>query len=115
MAHLTQPGSQIPLATRAPARELEGRLNKPRLNHYCSKARTAQSCHSVFETNPVEPEFGIGTEWNRLQERGACKLLKKWWPGTELNRRRQPFQGCALPTELPGRLVNLQFTRSLTP
>ena len=26
-----------------------------------------------------------------------------WWPGTELNRRRQPFQGCALPTELPGR------------
>jgi hypothetical protein len=26
----------------------------------------------------------------------------KWWPGTESNRRRQPFQGCALPTELPG-------------
>src|SRR5262249_1271556 len=25
-----------------------------------------------------------------------------WWPGTESNRRRQPFQGCALPTELPG-------------
>ena len=24
-------------------------------------------------------------------------LLKIWWPGTELNRRRQPFQGCALP------------------
>jgi hypothetical protein len=20
-----------------------------------------------------------------------------WWPGTESNRRRQPFQGCALP------------------
>src|SRR5271167_5199586 len=28
--------------------------------------------------------------------------LKTWWPGTELNRRRQPFQGCALPAELPG-------------
>src|SRR5246127_3842483 len=28
--------------------------------------------------------------------------LKIWWPGTELNRRRQPFQGCALPPELPG-------------
>src|SRR5437870_10622300 len=27
---------------------------------------------------------------------------KSWWPGTESNRRRQPFQGCALPTELPG-------------
>src|ERR1700679_686624 len=25
-----------------------------------------------------------------------------WWPGTESNRRRQPFQGCALPAELPG-------------
>src|ERR1700751_4233205 len=24
-------------------------------------------------------------------------LLKKWWPGTELNRRRQPFQGCSRP------------------
>ena len=28
--------------------------------------------------------------------------LKMRWPGTELNRRRQPFQGCALPPELPG-------------
>ena len=31
-----------------------------------------------------------------------ANLLKRWWPGTELNRRRQPFQGCALPPELPG-------------
>ena len=31
------------------------------------------------------------------------KSFKMWWPGTDLNRRRQPFQGCALPTELPGR------------
>jgi hypothetical protein len=23
--------------------------------------------------------------------------LKTWWPGTELNRRRQPFQGWHLP------------------
>ncbi len=29
-------------------------------------------------------------------------LLIGWWPGTESNRRRQPFQGCALPSELPG-------------
>ena len=29
----------------------------------------------------------------------------KWWPGTELNRRRQPFQGCALPPELPGHFL----------
>ena len=33
---------------------------------------------------------------------GIAKCLKRWWPGTELNRRRQPFQGCALPPELPG-------------
>src|SRR5208282_4829018 len=31
-----------------------------------------------------------------------CNCLRIWWPGTELNRRRQPFQGCALPPELPG-------------
>ena len=23
-------------------------------------------------------------------------FMKTWWPGTELNRRRQPFQGCIL-------------------
>src|SRR6059036_259255 len=32
-----------------------------------------------------------------------CSLLDYWWPGTESNRRRRPFQGRALPTELPGR------------
>ena len=29
-----------------------------------------------------------------------CMLLKIWWPGTEFNRRRQPFQGCILPAHL---------------
>src|SRR6266567_4122381 len=29
---------------------------------------------------------------------GARKPPRRvWWPGTELNRRRQPFQGCSLP------------------
>jgi hypothetical protein len=28
---------------------------------------------------------------------GKRKALKVWWPGTELNRRRQPFQGWTLP------------------
>src|SRR6185369_34970 len=32
------------------------------------------------------------------------KSFGMWWPGTELNRRRQPFQGCALPPELPGHI-----------
>src|SRR5262249_47989359 len=44
-----------------------------------------------------------GTVWNGTARRECCILLIWWWPGTELNRRRQPFQGCALPTELPGR------------
>ena len=35
----------------------------------------------------------------------VAKLLKEWWPGTESNRRRRPFQGRALPTELPGQVV----------
>ncbi len=29
-------------------------------------------------------------------------LFLKWCPGTESNRRHTPFQGAALPTELPG-------------
>jgi hypothetical protein len=27
----------------------------------------------------------------------AATVLKTWWPGTELNRRRQPFQGWLPP------------------
>ena len=48
---------------------------------------------------------------------GRCsnqvKALREWWPGTELNRRRQPFQGCALPPELPGH--SLQKARATVP
>ena len=31
-----------------------------------------------------------------------ARRAKLWWPGTESNRRHKPFQGSALPTELPG-------------
>ncbi len=34
--------------------------------------------------------------------KNGVNCFEMWWPGTELNRRRQPFQGCALPPELPG-------------
>ena len=54
-----------------------------------------------WETNSDKPEFGIGTKWNKLGVEAGCKLLKRWWPGTESNRRRQPFQGY-LPTLLSG-------------
>jgi hypothetical protein len=28
-------------------------------------------------------------------------MIENMVPGTELNRRRQPFQGCALPDNIP--------------
>jgi hypothetical protein len=52
------------------------------------------------------PDFGM--KWN---ETVNLEGYWKWWPGTELNRRRQPFQGCALPTELPGRSAYPDCTR----
>jgi hypothetical protein len=35
----------------------------------------------------------------------ACNSAGEWCRGTELNCRHQPFQGCALPTELPRHYV----------
>ena len=43
----------------------------------------------------------------------SSNSLKTWWPGTELNRRRQPFQGCALPPELPGHVSRAAARGSL--
>src|SRR6202035_932796 len=42
--------------------------------------------------------------WSQTGWDDVAKCWKMWWPGTELNRRRQPFQGCALPPELPGHI-----------
>jgi hypothetical protein len=46
----------------------------------------------------------IGLVYKHAQRVGASenrgipnKCFEMWWPGTELNRRRQPFQGCVLP------------------
>jgi hypothetical protein len=53
--------------------------------------------------------------------KSAVNRFEMWWPGTELNRRRQPFQGCALPPELPGhiskhtQLLQLQVGIRFTP
>jgi hypothetical protein len=41
--------------------------------------------------------------------------FEMWWPGTELNRRRQPFQGCALPPELPGHFLSAQLRPHIFP
>ena len=43
---------------------------------------------------------------------GGDDRLMLWWPGTESNRRRQPFQGCALPTELPGHFGWVTYIRA---
>lgn len=45
----------------------------------------------------------------------AAKSFRMWWPGTDLNRRRRPFQGRALPTELPGHQRTHQSTKSFKP
>ena len=54
----------------------------------------------------------LSTELDRFgPKRGQAMTVsdcKQWWPGTELNRRRQPFQGCALPAELPGHDASAQ-------
>jgi len=51
----------------------------------------------VLETNSDVPRFSFGAKWNQTGSGGGCNLLKTWWPGTESNRRRQPFQGWIRP------------------
>ncbi len=74
-------------------------------------AEMQESGEKTRLTNPNKP--------SPLDPRSR-KLLKRWWPGTESNRRRQPFQGCALPAELPGhsrmarRHASLRVTRLLS-
>src|ERR1700726_4917036 len=47
--------------------------------------------------------------WSQTGWDDVAKCFEMWWPGTELNRRRQPFQGCALPPELPGHFLSAQL------
>src|SRR5438132_8400960 len=42
-------------------------------------------------------------------------FLAGWCRGTEVNCRHQPFQGCALPTELPRHLAKLTLLPSSSP
>jgi integrase len=43
----------------------------------------------------------VGSSWAVGRVMEACKSAEEWCRGTESNCRHQPFQGCALPTELP--------------
>ena len=47
------------------------------------------------------PRF-VGILWADSNRGIPNNCFEMWWPGRELNPRRQPFQGCALPPELPG-------------
>jgi len=40
----------------------------------------------------------VGNQWVICQIGSVVKAFGMWWPETELNRRRPPFQGCALPS-----------------
>jgi hypothetical protein len=63
----------------------------------CREAKQSEQDDQLVELWSQKVPIGAKIGWG-----DAAKLLKTWWPGTELNRRRQPFQGCALPPELPG-------------
>ncbi len=50
----------------------------------------------------------------RLTEVNLCwnKPLFQWWSELELNQRHKPFQGSALPTELPDHWARF-FTKQI--
>ena len=60
-----------------------------------------QVTFSIGEHEPVKASVQINGDVGEMTD------WDEWWPGTELNRRRQPFQGCALPPELPGHFVRM--------
>src|SRR5665213_1792194 len=63
-------------------------------------------------------EVRISYAWLKPSGSVAAQCLILWWPERDLNPRRQPFQGCALPTELSGHLneglLRSKRTRSIT-
>ena len=69
-----------------------------------AESNAAKDTLHPMEANSRAISFGM--KWNETAFWRACKLLKMWWPGTELNRRRQPFQGWYLQL-LPRRRCQL--------
>jgi len=53
--------------------------------------------HCVIPRRQIRRAKSFGMNWNETAFWKFCKLLKTWWPGTESNRRRQPFQGLLRP------------------
>jgi hypothetical protein len=69
-------------------------------------ARTLESSkRTVEDGHAYSVLFDVSVLCPRVKKPRKGEMIsafRMWWPGTESNRRRQPFQGCALPTELPG-------------
>jgi len=75
---------------------------------YLEKAIEAVNFGSEFL---VEPENVVTIRSPKIQENGQAtdftiEKTNKKWTEAESNRRRQPFQGCALPTELSVRSLS---------
>jgi hypothetical protein len=67
---------------------------------HLSAIRSRVTTEGCRETKQSEQDDQLGELWSQKVPIGAkvgsgnvAKLLKTWWPGTEMNRRRQPFQG----------------------
>jgi hypothetical protein len=54
-----------------------------------------------FNRQKLGVQASDGHSWAVGKMMEACKSAEDWCRGTESNCRHQPFQGCALPTELP--------------
>src|SRR5208282_1805575 len=77
-----------------------GSLPEPATQRFMDGEGTSNELRCLAQT----PRF-VGILWASANRGIPNKCFEMWWPGTELNRRRQPFQGCALPPELPGHFL----------
>jgi hypothetical protein len=62
--------------------------------------REALSWREPPQSAPLGVISGLtaGSNGMKTAQRATLSYEKTWWPGTELNRRRQPFQGCIHPS-----------------
>lgn len=83
---------------------------------YASFRRASAASLRVFAKPTILKN--LAEQWTRLRlpHFSLAKIFLvlgdflKWWVGTESNRRHMPFQGIALPTELPTRDVKYRET-----
>ena len=69
-----------------------GNLSEPAAQGFMDGEGTGNELRCLVQT----PRF-VGILWARTNRGIPNKCFEMWWPGTELNRRRQPFQGWLLP------------------